>query len=91
MPTTHYQVTIDPSKVNGPTGDELKSLSSGKDITYDYWLDAKNLPLQLKYAFEVQGRMATATAQMRDWGVVRPLTAPPADQLITLEQAGLGG
>lgn len=35
--------------------------------------------------------MATATAQMRDWGVVRPLTAPPADQLITLEQAGLGG
>lgn len=87
--TSHYKVTVNPSKITGQTAKSLNTGLIGKEFVYDYWLDAQGRPLQIRSATESDGKSVTVSIVTRSWGEVPPIVAPTADQLTTLKPGGL--
>ncbi|WP_066954262.1 hypothetical protein [Streptomyces lushanensis] len=78
---THYRGSVGTSQVNTSdlTAQEKKAAinslkGSGGKMTYDIWVDGKDLPVRVKQS----GGGMTITMDFLKFGAIKPVTAPPA-------------
>lgn len=89
--TTRYDLTVDVEKAvaaapNEAAKAQLEPLTAQgvKTLDMQVWVDAENLPRQIKTTFKVQGQDASATIKLADWGAPVDVEAPPASQITEL-------
>jgi lipoprotein LprG len=77
IPTTHYLVTVDPTKLTNV--DPAAAAAMGDSFGYDYWLDEADRTVRMAYA--VQGVDASITYS--NFGEPVEITAPDPSTLTT--------
>lgn len=95
-PATHYAIKVDVAKmVAAQSGDqsqaqELQQLGVGT-VPFDIWVDSNDLPLRIvtHVAYSEPGastsEQITITINYTDWGKPVTISAPPADQVGSLD------
>jgi hypothetical protein len=85
QPADHYEVGVDTASMMRAT--KAKAVPGmPKTLTYDMWLDSKNLLRRMKFA--LSGIDMTMT--MSRWGVPVSVQAPPAGKLVDPAKLGAG-
>jgi hypothetical protein len=93
--TTHYAGTFPVAEAVKQLSPELRQkiepqLSELKDMKFDAWIDAENLPRKLEMNGAADGGTFKAALQFTSFNEAAPVTAPPADQVGEMPK-GLNG
>ncbi|MFF8321151.1 hypothetical protein ACF06V_28795 [Streptomyces bobili] len=88
--TTHYRGSVGAEAIKDSkfSAAEKKAAlgalnAGGGKLTYDIWVDGKDLPVRMKQA----GGGMTVTIEFRKFGATEPITAPPAADTGDLSEA----
>ncbi|MFG3511665.1 hypothetical protein [Streptomyces bobili] len=88
--TTHYRGSVGAEAIKDSkfSAAEKKAAldalnAGGGKLTYDIWVDGKDLPVRMKQA----GGGMTVTIEFRKFGTTEPITAPPAADTGDLSEA----
>ncbi|HEY3751759.1 MAG TPA: hypothetical protein VGL80_21470 [Pseudonocardiaceae bacterium] len=88
--TTHYAITVDVAKLAGAEKQSMAGLGV-TTLPFDIWVNSDNLPVRIitkvGYADPVSGssQQVAVTVNYTNWGQPVTVTAPPADQVGTLD------
>jgi hypothetical protein len=96
VPATHYAITVDVAKMVAPqSGDQSEAMELQQlgvsTVPFDIWVDSNDLPLRIvthvAYAEpgSSQPEQVTITINYTDWGKPVTISAPPADQVASLD------
>jgi hypothetical protein len=94
--TTHYAITVDVAKMaDTMTGDDAEKQAMSqlgvKSMPFDIWVNSDNLPVRIitkiAYADPLGGgsQQVAMTVNYTNWGQPVTITAPPADQVGSLD------
>jgi membrane-associated protease RseP (regulator of RpoE activity) len=88
--TTHYSVTIDPSKL--PSAVKLKLPAGAKLPTYDVWIGKDDGYIHRSTVTYANGKQsATVTSNFTDFGKTVTVDVPPAGQVVDATAKSLKG
>lgn len=100
--TTHYRASVDLDKVvetaapevRGATKawiDRLKSELDSDEVPIDVWVDGDGLVRRIQQDYELRGTKTEITLELYDFGVEVDAEAPPADDVVDLDDFLEGG
>lgn len=82
VPTTHYAIVVDISKLPADMPGKADLVKSGLDtLPLDLYIDHSGRPVQITEEFTVQGTKVSTKATVSDYNKPVTITAPPANQV----------
>lgn len=80
--TSHYSMSIEPSKVSTSSDiGQLFALLGKNPIPAELWVDAQNLPRKISFTANVLGQTKTITAVLSNFNAPLTITAPDPSQV----------